>query len=76
MLKFTSIVGYTSCGPTYIESFLTIFGQCINVLTYDVGYPSGVKRITNKLFVYHTRCDNRSRNIRKSFPNFGKDFRT
>ena len=32
MLKFTSIVGYTSCGPTYIESFLTIFGQCINVL--------------------------------------------
>ena len=21
MLKFTSIVGYTSCGPTYIESF-------------------------------------------------------
>ena len=30
MLKFTSIVGYTSCGPTYIESFLTIFGQCIN----------------------------------------------
>ena len=34
MLKFTSIVGYTSCGPTYIESFLTIFGQCINVLNY------------------------------------------
>ena len=32
MLKFTSIVGYTSCGATYIESFLTIFGQCINVL--------------------------------------------
>ena len=31
MLKFTSIVGYTSCGPTYIESFLTIFGQCINL---------------------------------------------
>ena len=26
MLKFTSIVG------TYSESFLTIFGQCINVL--------------------------------------------
>ena len=34
MLKFTSIVGYTSCGPTYIESFFTIFGQCINVLNY------------------------------------------
>ena len=34
MLQFTSIVGYTSCGPTYIESFLTIFGQCINVLNY------------------------------------------
>ena len=30
MLKFTYIVGYTSCGPTYIESFMTIFGQCIN----------------------------------------------
>ena len=38
MLKFTSIVGYTSCGPTYIESFFTIFGQCINVLNYNVGY--------------------------------------
>ena len=35
MLKFTSIVGYTSCGPTYIERFLTIFGQCINVLNYN-----------------------------------------
>ena len=35
MLKFTAIVGYTSCGPTYIESFLTIFGQCINVLNYN-----------------------------------------
>ena len=34
MLQFTSIVGYTSCGPTYIESFLTIFGHCINVLNY------------------------------------------
>ena len=34
MLKFTSIVGYTSCGPTYIE-FFTIFGQCINVLNYN-----------------------------------------
>ena len=38
MLKFTSIVGYTSCGPTYIESFLTIFGQCINVLNYKIQY--------------------------------------
>ena len=38
MLKFTSIVGYTSCGPTYIESFLTIFGKCINVLNYKVEY--------------------------------------
>ena len=38
MLKFTSIVEYTSCGPTYIESFLTIFGQCINVLNYNIGY--------------------------------------
>ena len=28
---FTSIVRYTSGGPTYIESFLTIFGQCISV---------------------------------------------
>ena len=38
MLKFTSIVGYTSCGLTYIESFFTIFGQCINVLNYKVVY--------------------------------------
>ena len=38
MLKFTSVVGYTSCGPTYIESFLTIFGQCINVLNYKYIY--------------------------------------
>ena len=38
MLKFASIVGYTSCGPTYIESFLTIFGQCINVLNYIYMY--------------------------------------
>ena len=38
MLKFTSIVGYTSCGPTYIESFLTIFGQFINVLNYNGCY--------------------------------------
>ena len=38
MLKFTSIVGYTACGPTYIESFLTIFGQCMNVLNYNKRY--------------------------------------
>ena len=38
MLKLTSIVGYTSCGLTYIESFLTIFGQCINVLNYKNDY--------------------------------------
>ena len=38
MLKFTSIVGYTSCGPTYIDTFLTIFGQCINVLNYNMLY--------------------------------------
>ena len=38
MPKFTSIVGYTSCGPTYIKSFLTIFGQCINVLNYKYIY--------------------------------------
>ena len=38
MLKFTSIVGYTSCGPTYIKSVLTIFGQCINVLNYKYIY--------------------------------------
>ena len=40
MLKFTSIVGYTSCGTTYIESFLTIFGQCINVLNYKYAYTT------------------------------------
>ena len=38
MLKFTSTVRYTSRGPTYIESFLTIFGQCINVLNYKYIY--------------------------------------
>ena len=38
MLKFTSIVEYTLCGPTYIESVLTIFGQCINVLNYNMQY--------------------------------------
>ena len=38
MLKFTSIVGNMSCGPTCIESVLTIFGQCINVLNYKFLY--------------------------------------
>ena len=40
MLKFTSIIGYRSCGPMYIERFLTIhvFGQCINVLNYKYVY--------------------------------------
>ena len=42
MLQFTYIVGYTSCGPTYIESFLTIFGQCINVLNYKEDYIDNV----------------------------------
>ena len=32
--KFTTIAGCTSCRPTYIESFITIFGQCINMLNY------------------------------------------
>ena len=42
MLKFTSIVGYTSCGPTYIESFFTIFGQRINVLNYNRIYSTAL----------------------------------
>ena len=33
---FTSIAGYTPCRPAYIEIFMTIFGQCINVLNYMV----------------------------------------
>ena len=51
MLKFTSIVGYTSCEPTYIESFLIIFGQCINVLNYNNVYQYIAKcyQIYNKL---------------------------
>ena len=28
--KFTFVAGYTSCRSTYIESFMTILGQCIN----------------------------------------------
>ena len=40
MLKFISIVGYTSCGPAYIESFLTIFGQCINALNDKLRYSN------------------------------------
>ena len=38
--KFTSIVEYTSCRPTYIESFMTIFGHVLNHnLTY-LHFPS------------------------------------
>ena len=37
--KFTSVAGCTSLRPTYIESFRTIFGQCINVLSYNNVYP-------------------------------------
>ena len=48
MLKFTSIVGYTSCGPTYIERFLTIFGQCINVLNYNLYYASAYASIQRR----------------------------
>ena len=46
MLKFTSIVGYTSCGPTYIERFLTIFRQCINVLNYNSCSALGFARFS------------------------------
>ena len=51
MLKFTSIVGYASCGPTSIESFFTIFGQCINVLIelYIYIYGSSVYSLNCKL---------------------------
>ena len=54
MLKFTSIVGYTSCGPTYIESFLTIFGQCINVLNYNFDKLSGNDQAESSLVVVRT----------------------
>ena len=36
--EFTFIVGYTSCRSTYIESFMIIFGQCINVLNFKLNY--------------------------------------
>ena len=52
MLKFTSIVGHTSCGPTYIESFLAIFGQCINVLNYKYIY---IPNIYFLIFLPETR---------------------
>ena len=39
-MKFINIVGYTSCRPTHIESFMTIFGQCFNVLNYNMGYEA------------------------------------
>ena len=68
MLKFTSIVGYTSCGPTYIESFLTIFGQCINVLNYNYSYTLlgyyfyghdvvGFQHVSKSHDIFHTICD-------------------
>ena len=47
--KFTSIIGYTSCRPTYIESFMTIFGQCINVLNYKKKYSASID-INTQLF--------------------------
>ena len=34
----TAGLDWTSCGPTYIQSFFTIFGQCINVLNYKISY--------------------------------------
>ena len=51
MLKFTYIVGYTSCGTTYIESFLTIFGQCINALNYNCNYPVWTITITIRISI-------------------------
>ena len=50
MLKCTSIVGYTSCGPKYIESFLTIFGQCVNELNYNNEYLLCLRRIIVKCY--------------------------
>ena len=42
-----------SCGSTYIESFLTIFGQCINVLNYNNDYPSlHVNKFYNDTLVF------------------------
>ena len=41
--RFTSIAGYTSCRPTYMESFMTIFGQCINVLNYKKYYMTDLE---------------------------------
>ena len=52
MLKFTSIVGYTSCGPTYIKSVLTIFGQCINVLNYKYIYIYILKNRKKNTFIH------------------------
>ena len=60
MLKFTSIVGYTSCGPTYIESFLTIFGQCINVLNFNRHYINKIDKhvacVSNTMFSLFFIC--------------------
>ena len=55
MLKFTSIVGYMSCGPTYIESFFTIFGQCINVLNYKSRYTA-LMASRYILVLFHYKC--------------------
>ena len=54
--KFTSIAGYTSCRPTYIESFMTIFGQCINVLNYNIEYLT--YRIISSIDVIKMMCFN------------------
>ena len=51
MLKFTSIVGYTSCGPTYIERFLPYLGSVsmCSIISggirhkYDTSVKSGVQ---------------------------------
>ena len=56
MLKFTSIVGYTSCGPTYIESFLTIFGQCINVLNNKDDYTTTLSTLLDKFNRSSKKC--------------------
>ena len=52
--KFTSIIGYTSCRPTYIESFMTIFGQCINIYYYMASSASGQEE-GNPVFWLATR---------------------
>ena len=46
-MRFTCIVGYTSCRPTYFVSFITIFGQCINVLHKN----NNKQPLSNRYFV-------------------------